>query len=62
KAPKPHCPHCPDRRETVQHFLLECLHYEQSRYQLRGKLRERARRIESLLADPACTKHIFKEL
>lgn len=26
RADDPHCPHCPDREETVHHFLAECPH------------------------------------
>ncbi|KAF8443291.1 hypothetical protein L210DRAFT_805538, partial [Boletus edulis BED1] len=52
----PDCPHCPGRRETVLHFLLECPHYARARDQLRHRTRGKSRRIEALLADPACVK------
>lgn len=52
KAPSPMCPHCLEKCETIVHYLLFCPAYTRCWMKLNNKLKQKARDLSTLLADP----------
>ncbi len=57
-AESPHCQHCEGVPESVQHFLLNCLHYRSQRHQLRRGLGCRANNLSYLLTSAKAIPHV----
>ena len=55
-ADSPWC-ECDEGKETVEHYLLECILHAAAREELRKKVRSEEMRLDLLLGDPKLAKH-----
>lgn len=60
QADTPTCPHCHDRSETMQHFLIECPRYARARQKLQEKVGRKSRNIPYLLSHPRAIPELIK--
>jgi ribonuclease HI len=49
KSPSPHCPICPGRNETIDHYLFDCPQYVRERHILSNALRRKANSLTYIL-------------
>jgi ribonuclease HI len=59
-APSPKCPKCPNKDETVHHYLISCPTYEGYRRTLEQSLRQGARLTAVLLSNEKAFMPLFK--
>jgi hypothetical protein len=55
-----HCPHCPERDETIHHFLFECPRFNLERHQLANALRRQATDLRFLLTEDVAYKPLMR--
>ena len=55
KVDSPHCPACGERRETTEHFILQCPGYAYERWALHKHARSNAPQLEDIISDPKMT-------
>ena len=59
KADSPACPECGHPRETVAHFLLDCVTYRAARARMAFRLGPAAHSLQALLTEPKAIRHLF---
>ena len=60
KTDSPSCPTCGHPRETVAHFLLDCITYGNERARLTHALGPTAHSLQALLTEPKAVRHLFR--
>ncbi|KAG2046671.1 hypothetical protein BDR06DRAFT_898783 [Suillus hirtellus] len=53
-----HCPHCPETKESIHHFLFECRQYQRECHTLACALGCKATSLPYLLADENAILHL----
>ena len=60
KADSPACPECGHPRETVAHYLLDCVAFGAARARLSYRLGPAAYSLQALLTEHAALRHLFR--
>ena len=59
-ADSPACPECGHPRETVAHYILDCVAFDDARARMNYRLGPAAHSLQSLLTEPTALRHLFR--
>ena len=60
KVDSPSCPECGHPRETVAHFVLDCVAFGAARARMSYRLGPAAYSLQALLTEPTALRHLFR--
>lgn len=60
KAESPACPECGHPRETVAHFILDCVAFGAARARMAYRIGPAAHSLQALLTEPNALRHLFR--